>query len=84
MKRVGILSSSFKSGRSLFAETKQGILEAILKGISFNSYALHPPRSPIRGRLYGNGSLISNVKATYLLYSMFKIRVDSIISDPDL
>ena len=31
---------------------------------SFDSHALHPPRSPTRERLCGNGSPISNVKAT--------------------
>ena len=32
--------------------------------LSFDSHALHPPRSLTRGRLCGNGSPISNVKAT--------------------
>ena len=64
MKSVGVLLSSFKSVQGLLAETEKGVLGAILKGISFDRYAFHPPRSPTRGRLCGNDSPISNIKAT--------------------
>ena len=62
MKRVGrLLLSSFEPGRGLFKRDRN---MGVMKGISFDRYALQPPWSPTRGHLYGNDSPISNAKAT--------------------